>query len=158
MGDKIVADVSVIVKWVIPEDYTEHALRLRDDFLNGRVEIHAPSIILLEAASALRKYHLKRFIDRDVAEKALELIARSEVRLHEIDPNIASKSLKISLDYNITVYDAAYIALASSLNATMYTADDRLLSHQRMPELSMVKLKHIKEYSGAARLGEYMVH
>ncbi|MEM0011159.1 MAG: type II toxin-antitoxin system VapC family toxin, partial [Candidatus Bathyarchaeia archaeon] len=59
MGDKVVADASVIVKWIIPEDYTEDALRLRDDFLDGKIDIHAPSIILLEVANALRKYYLR---------------------------------------------------------------------------------------------------
>lgn len=144
MVDKVVADASVIVKWIMPEDYTEDALRLRDDFLNGEVDIHAPSILLLEAASALRKYYLRGFIDRDMTEKALELIASSEIRLHEIDFDMALKSLKMSLDYNVTIYDAAYIMLASSLGAIMYTADDRLLTNQKMLELKIVK--HIKEY------------
>ncbi|MEM1767283.1 MAG: hypothetical protein QXD86_04995 [Candidatus Bathyarchaeia archaeon] len=62
---------------------------------------------------------LEGFIGRDVAEKALELIANSEIRLHEIDLNIALKSLKTSLDSNVTFYDAAYITLASSLGAIM---------------------------------------
>ncbi|MEM2961018.1 MAG: type II toxin-antitoxin system VapC family toxin [Candidatus Bathyarchaeia archaeon] len=144
MSDRIVADASVIVKWIIPEDYTEDALRLRDDFLDGRVDIHAPSTLLLEVASALRKYHLRGFISENMTEKALELIASSEIRLHEIDLNMALKSLKISLDYNITVYDASYVALALSLNTVMYTADDKLLSNQRMMGLEIVK--HVKEY------------
>ncbi|MEM2425048.1 MAG: type II toxin-antitoxin system VapC family toxin [Candidatus Bathyarchaeia archaeon] len=59
MSDKVVADASVIIKWVIPEDYAEYALKLRDDFLDGNVDVHAPNIILLEAASALRKYCLR---------------------------------------------------------------------------------------------------
>ncbi|MDI9619990.1 MAG: type II toxin-antitoxin system VapC family toxin [Candidatus Nezhaarchaeota archaeon] len=144
MSDKVVADASVIIKWVIPEDYAEYALKLRDDFLDGNVDVQAPSIILLEAASALRKYCLRGFIGRDVAEKALELIANSEIRLHEIDLNIALKSLKTSLDSNVTVYDAAYITLASSLGAIMYTADDRLLNNQKVLKLKIVK--HIKDY------------
>ncbi|MBS7635520.1 type II toxin-antitoxin system VapC family toxin [Candidatus Bathyarchaeota archaeon] len=148
MKDKVVADASVIVKWVMPEDYTENALRLRDDFLDGRVDIHAPSILLLEVATALRKYYLKGFIGKDTAERALGLIASSEIRLHEIDIDMTLKSLRMSLDYNITVYDAAYIVLASRLSATVYTADDRLLSNQKMLELEIVK--HIREYPKTA--------
>ncbi|MEM2661157.1 MAG: type II toxin-antitoxin system VapC family toxin, partial [Nitrososphaeria archaeon] len=119
-------------------------LKLRDDFLDSNVDVHAPNIILLEAASALRKYCLRGFIGRDVAEKALELIANSEIRLHEIDLNIALKSLKTTLDSNVTVYDAAYITLASNLGAIMYTADDKLLNNQKVLKLKMVK--HIKDY------------
>ncbi|MEM2816355.1 MAG: hypothetical protein QXY34_04150 [Candidatus Bathyarchaeia archaeon] len=37
---------------------------------------------------------MRGFIGRDVAEKALELIANSEIRLHEIDLNIALKSFE----------------------------------------------------------------
>lgn len=149
MSDRIVADASVVVKWIIPEDYTEDALRLRDDFLDGKVDVHAPSILLLEIASALRKYYLRGFIDRDRAERALKLIASSEIKLHEIDLEVALKSLKMSLDYDVTVYDATYIALALSLNATMYTADDRLLTNQKILELKVVK--HIREYRGETR-------
>ncbi|AEM38359.1 hypothetical protein Pyrfu_0488 [Pyrolobus fumarii 1A] len=40
----VVADASVIIKWVIPEAYSEHAVRLRDDHLEGRVVVHSRGI------------------------------------------------------------------------------------------------------------------
>lgn len=145
MLDRVV-DASVIVKWIIPEDYTEDALRLRDDFLDGKISIHTPNIILLEAASALRKYYLKGFIDRDIVEKAFTLIVSSEIKLYEVDVEMILKSLKrMCLDYDITIYDAIYILLTLNLNTTMYTADDELLNNQKLQELKI--LKHIKEYA-----------
>lgn len=139
-----VVDASIVIKWVIQEEYTEDALKLRDDFLDGKVEVHAPNILLLEIASALRKYCLKNFIKRDIADKVLELIVNSGIKLHEIDMDIALKSLKTSLDYNITVYDAVYIVIALKLNTVVYTTDDRLLNNEKLKELKIVK--HIREY------------
>ncbi len=58
MLNKVIVDASVAVKWVIPEDYSDDAVRLRNDFLDGKIEVHAPEIIPIRVASALRKYHL----------------------------------------------------------------------------------------------------
>lgn len=118
--------------FTMPEDYTEYALRLRDDFLDGRVDIHAPKHLSIGGCHRPKKYYLNGFIGSDTAERVLELIASSEIRLYEIDIDMTLKSLRMSLDYNVTVYDAAYLVLASRLSATLYTAYDRLLSNQKM--------------------------
>lgn len=144
MKDSIVVDASVTVKWVVPEDYSESSLKLRNDFFDGRLEIHAPSILLLEVASALRKYCLKGLVDRGLAASALELIAGCGIKLHEVDPSSSLEIFKASLDFGVTVYDAAYVTLASSLRTLVYTADDKLAGNPALRMLNLVK--HVKEY------------
>ncbi len=144
MSDKVVVDASVAVKWVIPEDYSDDAVRLRNDFLDGKIEVHAPEIIPIEVASALRKYHLRGIIDKDVAEKALSLIVRSDIILHKSSLDRLLEALNISFDLGISIYDAVYIELTRELEAFMYTADDKLLRNREVRDLGIVR--HIKDY------------
>ncbi len=148
-GERLVVDASVVVKWVIPEEYTEQAVLLRDDHLDGRVEAHAPDLLLLEAASALRKYVLRGILDARRALRALQLLAEAGVSLRPVDGELALEALRLSLQLGVTPYDAAYIALARRLRAPLYTADDRLVSNPAVASLGIVR--HIREYRVAPR-------
>ncbi len=144
----VVVDASVAVKWVIPEDYSEEALALLRDHLEGRVEAHSPALILLEAASALRRYVVRGVLSPGQALEALQLIAESEPVLEEVDKTLSEEALRMSLDLGVTVYDAAYLALASRLRATFYTADEKLLSNPKVREPGIAR--HIAEYQRPA--------
>jgi len=50
----IVADASVVVKWFVEEDYTDEALRLRDDYVERALEIASPDLLPYEVLNALR--------------------------------------------------------------------------------------------------------
>jgi predicted nucleic acid-binding protein len=52
---KRVVDSSVAFKWVVPETHSDKALRLRDDYRNGILELIAPDIFLIEIAHALTR-------------------------------------------------------------------------------------------------------
>ena len=144
-GRRVVADASVVVKWVIPERYSDEASRLRDDHLSGDIVVHAPDLILLEVASALRKYATRGLIGRDQAEEALLLISSAEISLERIDSELAHRALKLSLDLGVTIYDAAYIATALRLSAPLYTSDEKLLSNSKVRELGIVH--HVRDYT-----------
>ncbi len=143
-GSSVVADASVIVKWVIDEKYSDEASRLRDDHLEGLVVVHAPDFVLLEVASALRKYVLKGVVGRDQAVKAFSLIADSDIRLVPINRELAREALTLSLELGVSVYDAAYLSLARRLNAPFYTSDERLLSVSGVRKLGVAR--HVTEY------------
>ena len=146
-GERLVVDASIVVKWVIPEEYSEHAVLLRDDHLDGRVEAHAPDLLLLEAASALRKYVLRGLLEPGKALRALQLLSEAGIGLEPVDGELALEALRLSLQLGITPYDAAYIALARRLQAPLYTADDRLASNPAVASLGIVR--HIREYGAA---------
>ena len=89
-------------------------------------------------ALALLRDHLEDRVE------ALQLITESEPMLEEVDKILSEEALRISLDLGVTVYDAAYLALASRLRATFYTADERLLSNPKVRRLGIAK--HITKY------------
>ncbi|MDD1745106.1 MAG: type II toxin-antitoxin system VapC family toxin [Candidatus Methanoperedens sp.] len=43
-----VLDASVVIKWFSEEEYTDRALKLRDDFFKGDIELVVPDLILYE--------------------------------------------------------------------------------------------------------------
>ncbi len=143
-AEKLVVDASVLVKWVVQEEYSEDARRLRDDFLEGRVSIHVPCTAILEASSALRKYVLRGLADDSTAAEALRLLVDSGLRIEPLGDEDPLSTLSLSLDAGITVYDAYYVSLAQRLDAPLITADEKLLRNKRVGEL--VRLLHVTEY------------
>jgi len=61
-----VLDASVVIKWFSEEEYTDRALKLRDDFSKGEIELVVPDLMLYEVSNALR--YNSDFDETDVAE------------------------------------------------------------------------------------------
>ncbi|AFA38981.1 putative nucleic acid-binding protein, contains PIN domain [Pyrobaculum oguniense TE7] len=132
---RVVVDASVVVKWAVPEPYSQEARKLRNDHLLGRVKAVAPPCLWLEVASALREYVIRGVLPNDKALTAAELLYQTEVEIEEVDPR---QVLATALKHGVTTYDAAYVYLAEKHNTLLYTADEKLLKHP--------KARHIKDY------------
>jgi predicted nucleic acid-binding protein len=87
--------------------------------------LHAPHLIDIEVASALRRWELHGEMKPADAAAALEVFARISLRRH---PHDAMLKEIWHLRSNLTVYDAAYVALAKSLQAELLTMDSGLRS------------------------------
>ena len=140
---KVVVDSNVLVKWFIPEDYSEQAAVLRDDHLYGRVTVIAPTYAALEFSNSLRKYIARGLIKKPTALKALDLLRKAEVEFTNISLDSVSESLRYSIEKNVTVYDAYYIVLARKHSTRMYTADEKLLRNLKGKENCV---RHIADY------------
>jgi len=51
---KVVLDASVVAKWYLKEKYSEQALKIRDDYISGRITIAVPSLLDYEVLNALK--------------------------------------------------------------------------------------------------------
>lgn len=139
----IVVDSCIIVKWYIPEKYSEYAIVLRDDYLKGKVDVIAPVYAMIEFTNTLRKYVTRKLVAKEDAIKALKLLEATEIKYIDITIKRLEKALKYSVKKHVTLYDAYYITLAHEYNGIMYTADEKLL---RKLENKEQKVKHIREY------------
>jgi predicted nucleic acid-binding protein len=118
----IVVDASVVVDLLIrPADVSRIEERLfdRDDTL------HAPHLLDVEVAQVLRRFESRGALTVDHARAAIDLVARFPIHRYAHEPLLA---LIWSLRANLTAYDAAYVALAEGLRATLVTRDRRLAS------------------------------
>ena len=133
----LILDASVAVKWFTMEPLRDKALIIRDKYVNGELDLEAPSLLYYEVANALR--YNPRFGIEEVrsAIRALEDLA---ITIYDFKGELASRAVELAYRFGITVYDAAYVALAAMRNATLYTADKEVVV-----KVSSENVKHLSE-------------
>jgi predicted nucleic acid-binding protein len=130
----LVLDTSVILKWYKEEEYTEIAVKLKRDLVEGLNNVIVPDLILYEMANVLR---FAEGFNEDLIKKSLESFIDLEVDIVIPTMEIIELAVKLSYDYKIAVYDAVFIALAKLVNGIFVTADKKL--YEKVKELKFVK-------------------
>ena len=136
----LVVDTSVVVKWYLPEQDHEPARELRDAYLEGEFDLIAPALLPFETINALR---YSGHFDTEQLDAAAQSL--SEYGIDLIPFREVGAVTKIATALDITVYDAAYVALAEQFETTGYTADETLLDD--LAEGYSDRLAHIHTYS-----------
>ena len=126
---KAVADASIVAKWFLEEDFSDKARQLRDSFVTGKMTISVPSLLFYETLNALWHCGLFRKEELILAARAL---SRYGFDVWEPKGKTYEQSAMLSSKYDISIYDASYVALALNLKATLYTADSEII--QKFPE------------------------
>jgi predicted nucleic acid-binding protein len=120
---RAVLDSSVFIRAVIENSDT--ALGWVDSVEKKDTEGFAPELVWLEVASALRRHVASGVIDASTAFEALGRILALPLSVHRLD-TLAEPALARALDLGLSVYDAAYLALAEVADALLVTADRQL--------------------------------
>ena len=137
---EIVVDTSVVVKWYIPERHHEQARALRNAYLDGAFDLIAPALMPFEAVNAL-KY--SGYYDGERLKDASKSLLKYGIELVPFDD--AGSIAEVADTLEITVYDAAYIALARKLDTNVYTADGNLLDN--LDDDHSEVAEHIRTYA-----------
>jgi predicted nucleic acid-binding protein len=125
---KYVLDSCVAFKWLVPEQDTDKALRLLDDFQKAIHELVAPDILPVETTHALtRAQRQGRVTPQRCNQLFLDLLNQAPP-LHPHLP-LLPKAYSISLATRQGVYDCLYVALAEQEQCELVTSDDRLLKN-----------------------------
>lgn len=116
----IVLDASAVVELLLgTEQGHEVAGRIADPALG----LHAPHLVDVEVAQALRRYVQSGELDAKAAASALDDLRSLDLERHAHEPLL---DRVWSLRDNLTAYDAVYVALAEALDTTLVTCDGRL--------------------------------
>ncbi|ABL77460.1 type II toxin-antitoxin system VapC family toxin [Thermofilum pendens] len=132
-----VVDASVVVKWFVEEEGSDKALKVRDMYVEGEVELVAPELLVYEVLNAL--YYKRLFSEEEMAQ-VLEALEAYSFKLYPLKGEYARKALEISYRCDVTVYDASYVALAVLRDTYVYTADEKLARRLGEPYSGRVKL------------------
>ena len=93
-----------------------------------RETLHAPHLLDVEVAQALRHYAARDEISAARGQSLIDLLGRLPITRY---PHDSLLDRIWSLRHNLTAYDAAYVALAEALDARLVTADERLAAAPR---------------------------
>ncbi|MCU1694412.1 MAG: PilT protein [Mycobacterium sp.] len=119
MTDRVVCDASVIVAALLDSGPDGQWAVGR---LTG-VDLHAPTVVHYECANVIRRLELAGNVGADQAALAY---------VDLLDLNVTVWPYEVlgariwQLRQNLTSYDAAYVALAETLSATLVTLDQRI--------------------------------
>jgi predicted nucleic acid-binding protein len=137
---QIVIDASVFLKLISEEVYSEKAYEIRDAYISKKLDILVPSVFPYEVLNALR--YSKAFKGEEL-ESVVDAIEDYGFGSFEMNRDFAKKVATTATRYNITVYDASYIALAAITDSNFYTTDQKLLDNASLPFV-----KHLKDFVG----------
>lgn len=122
LGNKLVIDASIAVKWVVEEGGTELALTLRQ-----QARLMAPDLLVPECANILWKKVQRKELRKDEALLAARLLQSAEIELVPTRALMeAATRLAIELDH--PACDCLYLALAVENDCRFVTADERLVN------------------------------
>jgi predicted nucleic acid-binding protein len=118
----IVLDASAAIDWLLQTSAGQQI----EKRIYGRSEsLHAPHLLDVEVAQVLRRLVREAVISAQRAEEAIQDLADMRVTRY---PHFVFLSRIWQLRHNLSAYDAAYVALAENLGATLVTRDARLAS------------------------------
>ncbi len=121
----VLLDTSVVVKWFVPEEDSEKALSLRRAQEDRELRLYAPEVLLMELANALR--YASEFSAREIIE-ALETPFELNILLIPFSLDALNLAVTLSMEHDLAVYDAYFLALAQALEIPLITADRKMLS------------------------------
>ncbi|MBD2775724.1 type II toxin-antitoxin system VapC family toxin [Iningainema tapete] len=120
---QFVVDANVAIKWVVPEIYSDGALRLR----NVNYTLLVPDFFFPEIGNILWKRVRRGETTLENAQKDLTALMGLSLELH---PSLLlmPQALEIGVRIQQAVYDCVYLALAVTHGCQMVTADERFFN------------------------------
>lgn len=118
----VVLDASAAIEWLLQ---TRRGLSVETRIFSPEESLHAPHLLDVEVAQALRRYVQAGRLSATRAQEALEDLR--DLRLMRY-PHAPFLRRIWQLRNNASAYDALYIALTEALKATLLTCDAKLAS------------------------------
>ena len=116
----IVLDASALLELLL---VTASGRQLAERIRPAGISLHAPHLVDVEVSQSVRKYVLSGSLSAERGRLALHHLADLDFERYPHTPLLPRIW---ALRVNLTAYDAAYVALAEVLDATLLTSDRHL--------------------------------
>ena len=135
----IVADSSVLAKWILPEADSPLALRVLTQTTHQGGRVIILDLAIIEVANAIWKRHHQGFATRDQCRRFLTLLMNAPVHI-EPAARLVPAAWEIAAQYDRSVYDSLFVAFAKDLGIPGITADGPLhrAVHADFPEILLL--------------------
>ena len=140
MLKKVVADSSVIVKWLnqLDEENLEAADKILADASQGKIELLIPELAKYEVGNVLL---LRKKIPLGAIGLLFHTLFVSPIQFISQSEELASETYVLASNLGITYYDASFVALAKQYNALLVTEN---IKHQG--KKSDIKVISLRDY------------
>ena len=137
-----VLDTSVIIKWFHreSEDHVDRALLLRRAFVEGALSVIVPDLLIYEFGNFLR---FRSGLESDDALTAIRTLWTLGLDVHPLDSILSELMVKLAIEYQVTAYDAAFVALSDTLSCPLVTAD-RMLYEKLNKKHAVMQLSQVE--------------
>jgi predicted nucleic acid-binding protein len=123
---EIVIDASVLLKAYFRDEQGHvEAQELVKIYARGDYSFIAPSLITYEIKNACSIAHRKGRIQLDLARQVMGEMTSLEIQKMDVI-NLKERIFEIACQFNLSAYDASYIALAEAQKCPFITGDARL--------------------------------
>ncbi|MEM2917841.1 MAG: type II toxin-antitoxin system VapC family toxin [Candidatus Bathyarchaeia archaeon] len=137
-----VVDASVASRFLLVDDLSDKAVLVLEDFLEGKLDLRSPELLVYEVGNTLWKSVRNGFISLDEAVEKFSLFL--ELRINSVNLSVEEHKeiLEWSVKNDATYYDSAYVKACMKVNGTLLTADNFLYKKSR----EAVPTLHLKDY------------
>jgi predicted nucleic acid-binding protein len=116
-----VVDSSILLKWFRPnEPHADTANAILRAYLDERLELTIPDLAAYEVANVMRY----RTPEVDAAQAA-ETLFNLRIPIYRLNYPTIRRAIQASVQRDISVYDATFLAVAETLRLQLVTADKR---------------------------------
>lgn len=118
-----IIDASVAIKWFIEEKDSSKALLLKENHINGKTILIAPDLLIYEVVNVILASKLFKAPE---IERCLKDLYELEIDFISPSADIILCAAEFASAKQISLYDAAYLAVADELGVKLITADEKL--------------------------------
>lgn len=144
-----VVDASVMIKLFLQEDLSEAVQQIVDDIvLNAAIStlLIVPDLFFVECANILRSKVRFNGYPPQTAIQAMSYLRELALPTTPTT-DLVEDALAIAFVYDLTAYDAVYVALAAQHDLPLLTADARLVQQLHGSQYTLI---NIKDYLAAS--------
>jgi predicted nucleic acid-binding protein len=137
-----VVDASVASRFLLVEDLSDRAELVLDDFLEGRLDLRSPELLVYEVGNTLWKSVKEGFVSLEEAVEKFSYFLELRVDSISLSGAEHKEVLEWSGKNNSTYYDSVYVKSCMKVGGTLLTADDILYKKSR----EIVPTVHLRDY------------
>lgn len=140
-----VVDASIVVKWLVAEEWSDESSRLLDE---GATLI-APALVFAEASNALWAMHRRGDLTRDDLAEAVDVLKAAPLAVPVSMRRLAASALRLAVDLGHPAYDCYYLALAMQEQYPVITADTRFFDRVHEHPYLSDRIVHVGAWESA---------
>lgn len=124
---KLVIDSSVVIKWFVPEPYSQEAQYILKAYQAGTLMLLAPDLLYAEVGNIVWRKQRIQDITPDEAQTIIEEF-QNLIFAKTSTADLLEDAYRIATAQQRTVYDAMYLALSVREQCQCVTADEKLVN------------------------------